>query len=48
MPVAIEKVSGIASAVTTAGAYSVTSSQSSSAKPRAIMQATNSSAGAVA
>ena len=47
-PVAIEKVKGMASAVTTAGAYSVTSSQSMSAMPRAMIQATNKMAGAVA
>ena len=48
MPVAIEKVKGIVSAVMTAGTYSVTSSQSTSANPRAIRQATNTIAGAVA
>src|SRR5438105_3140311 len=47
MPWAIEKVSGMEIAVTTPGAYSVTSSQSSSAMPRAIRQATKNSAGAV-
>ena len=48
IPVAMDNVNGIAKAVTTAGAYSVTSSQSISAKPLAIMQATKRSAGAVA
>ena len=48
IPVAIENVSGIESAVITAGAYSVMSSQSTSASPRAIRHATNIIAGAVA
>ena len=48
MPVAIEKVRGMAMAVITAGATSVISSQSISERPRTIKQATNNSAGAVA
>jgi hypothetical protein len=40
IPVAIEYVSGIATAVTTAGAYSVMSSQLISANPCVITQAT--------
>src|SRR3546814_6642594 len=40
--------SGIASAVTSPGAYSVMSSQSISDRPRAMRQATKTSAGAVA
>ena len=40
MPLAMEKVSGIIRAVTTAGAASVTSSQSMSLRPLAIRTAT--------
>ena len=48
MPSAIEKDSGIANAATTAGALSVMSCQSRSARLRAIRQATNNNADAVA
>ena len=48
MPAAIEKVNGMPIASTTAGTYSVASSQSMSRSARAIRQATNTSAGAVA
>src|SRR3972149_5262773 len=48
MPWAMEKVSGMVRAVTTAGTYSVASSQRTSASARAIRQATKNSAGAVA
>jgi hypothetical protein len=44
----MENVNGMLIATTVAGTYSVASSQSMSRRLRAIMQATNSSAGAVA
>ena len=48
MPPVIEKVKGMAVAVITAGAYSVTSSQSTSVRAWTIIQPTNNRAGAVA
>ncbi|MNF88015.1 hypothetical protein D3C84_704960 [compost metagenome] len=48
MPLAIEKVSGMARAATTTGAATVRSSQSICARLLIISTATNSSAGAVA
>src|SRR5690606_10239568 len=48
MPLAMEKVSGMTSAVTTTGAASVRSSQSTCTRPLVINTATKNSAGAVA
>ena len=48
MPLAMEKVSGMARAATTTGAATVRSSQSICARALIISTATNSSAGAVA